>query len=89
MSRYIDRDKLIDFIMESNPDWCVKPVRPIFDYINAMPTVDAVPVVRCKECKHSMQVNGMVGLVWCNHLAEVGTWVEKDFFCADGERRTE
>ena len=22
------------------------------DFLNAMPTIDAVPVVRCRECKH-------------------------------------
>ena len=53
------------------------------------PTVDAVQVTRCIDCNHSMKVDGMIGLVWCDHLAEVGAWVENDFFCADGERRSE
>lgn len=57
--------------------------------INAAPTVDAVPVTRCIDCKHSTKVDGMIGLVWCDHLAEGGTWIENDWFCADGERRTE
>ena len=52
MADLIDRGKLIDYIMESYPDWCVKPVRPIFDFISGMPSVDAVEVVRCKGCKH-------------------------------------
>lgn len=38
MSDLIDRDKLIDFIMESDPEWCIKPIRPIFDYIKEMPS---------------------------------------------------
>ena len=38
MSDPIDRDKLIDFIMESDPEWCIKPIRPIFDYIKEMPS---------------------------------------------------
>lgn len=52
MADLIDRDKLIDFIMESDPDWCVKPIRPIFDFIYGMPSVDAVKVIRCEQCMH-------------------------------------
>ena len=51
---------------------------------------DAVPVVRCKDCKH--------GRRWYKHTGEM--YVEckmdidpidrdSDFFCADGERRSE
>lgn len=43
MSDPIDRDKLIDFIMESDPEWCVKPIRPVFDYIKEMPSVQPEP----------------------------------------------
>lgn len=42
--------------------------------LDAMPTVDAVPVVRCGECKY--------------HWKNGGDCVaEADFFCADGERK--
>lgn len=40
MADLIDRDKLVDYIMESDPDWCVKPIRPIFDFINGMPSAE-------------------------------------------------
>jgi hypothetical protein len=61
--------------------------------LDKQPTVDAVPVVHCVDCKHSKQVNGQVNgqvvkLVWCDHLAEVGAWVQNDFYCADGERKS-
>ena len=55
--------------------------------LSKLPTVDAVQVTRCIDCKQSTKVDGMIGLVWCDKLARVGTWVENDFFCADGERR--
>ena len=49
--------------------------------INEMPTVDAVPVVRCKDC------------LW-RHDDSSPTWLPcmgretpDDWFCADGERR--
>ena len=79
MSDPIDRDKLIDFIMESDPEWCVNPIRPIFDYIKSMPTADVVEVVRCKDCKHR---NGSA----CDYSA---VWVRENGFCQWGERREE
>lgn len=43
------------------------------------PTVDAVPVVRCKDCKHYMTI----------HCTCDGCCISPDWFCADGERRTD
>lgn len=55
------------------------------DRIKALPTVDAVPVVRCKDCKHhEVFKNGVNG--WCNGH---GCPADVTYFCADGERRTE
>lgn len=57
--------------------------------IKALPTVDAVPVTRCAQCKWWWKVNGL-----CTHpkhchdnvcVHECG----KDYFCADGERRND
>lgn len=49
--------------------------------IDAMPTIDAVPVVRCKDCKYGTYYHGIYG-------CEVGLH-DDDFFCADGERSEE
>lgn len=50
------------------------------------PTVDAVEVVRCKDCKHSYK--DLFGFV-CAH----GIWddciVPSNFYCAEGEREDE
>ncbi len=72
----------------------VDNVPKFYEWLGKQPTVDAVPVTHCVDCKHSKQVNGRVNgqvvkLVWCDHLAEVGAWVENDFYCADGERRSD
>lgn len=50
------------------------------------PTVDAVPVVRCRECKYSYE--DLDGLT-CSHGPCVDCPVPDDFFCSFGERRTE
>lgn len=67
-----------------------------FDYvadilIDDAPTIDAVEVVRCGECKHRSED----GECDCNSLymqmegdsIGVGFVPEKDFYCAYGERR--
>lgn len=53
--------------------------------IDKQPTVDAVPVVLCKDCKHhKVFKNGVNG--WCNGH---GFPTDVTYFCADGERRNE
>ena len=55
--------------------------------IETAPTVDAVPVVRCKDCKHykdgfCYNPNTYDDEKTCGNTA-------KDWFCADGKRRTD
>ena len=47
------------------------------------PTIDAVRVVRCKDCKYHEQEQP--GMVYCP--AVVGGWVEDEWFCKGGERK--
>lgn len=52
--------------------------------IDKMQTVDAVPVVRCKDCKHRR--NEEIGrMVYCPN--QISGWVGENWFCADGERK--
>lgn len=50
--------------------------------IDALPTVDAVPVVRCKDCKfyHRMTAETGICVLACRHLGNDG-------FCSEGERK--
>lgn len=64
MPRIIDADKLKDIISDT---W-------VLDRIDEQPTVDAEPVVRCKDC----QYRGSTA-----ECLERGD----DWFCADGKRR--
>ena len=48
------------------------------------PTVDAVPVVRCKDCRNSYE--GIDGRI-CSFGPCVDCVVPDDFFCSLGERR--
>lgn len=57
-----------------------------FDVADA-PTVDAVPVVRCRDCKWYGQGschNPRYGDGWANYPAPC---VNEEYYCADGERK--
>lgn len=50
------------------------------------PTVDAVPVVRCRDCRNSYE--GIDGRI-CSYGPCVDCVVPDDFFCSFGERGTD
>lgn len=52
--------------------------------LEAAPTVDAVPVVRCEECRHSHNTN--IGLCCCRGPCE-DSIMALDDFCSYGERK--
>ena len=61
---------------------------------NATPTIDAVPVVRCKDCKHAtMTADGKMCKYCAMDTDDFGdqrdVYHDADWFCADGERRTD
>lgn len=47
-----------------------------------IPTVDAVPVVRCKDCEHYSGSSSV-----CNLYLHFSIAVKPDDFCSHGERR--
>lgn len=53
---------------------------------NATPTIDAVPVVRCKDCKN-WAGNGAVIDELPHWLPCKGEMRQPDWFCSDGERQ--
>ena len=48
--------------------------------IKNTPTVDAVPVVRCEECKHYNTIGFSKGFGWCENI-DRGT--SDNFYCAE------
>ena len=51
--------------------------------IESLPTIDAVEVVRCKECKHYQGVHNCKGHAPCGYWEQMTMW---DDFCSRGER---
>lgn len=92
MSRYIDADALLSkghFVVRTN-DFGERFVT--VEEINKMPTVDAVPVVRCKDCKWA-EVDAWFTYCKLGHKEDTTNSIiytcTHDFYCADGERRTD
>ena len=91
MARLIEADALHRKVkMETNPygkptidyDSGVK----VLEWIDKAPTVDAVPVVRCRDCKHWHK-----DTVFCDYMPygetpERVNWYADDF-CSYGERK--
>ena len=57
----------------------------IVRFIEKQPTVDAVEVVRCKDCKHALEITCSTNLA-CSKLVN---WraVDPNHFCSYGERK--
>ena len=90
MARLIDADALHRKVkMETNPygkptidyDSGVK----VLEWIEQAPTVDAVPVVRCKDCKYRFKNNGH-SKDGCP-IIDANIWMDDDDFCSHGERK--
>lgn len=52
------------------------------------PSIDAVPVVRCKECKHLLQ-NDRIAPNWWRICDYWRTGVDENEYCSHGERKEE
>lgn len=53
------------------------------DWMDAQPAVDAVEVVRCKDCKSSDYSGCSDGMVYC---MEHSCYMDENGYCSDGER---
>lgn len=78
--RLIDADALENQFGVSDEDLLA------LDEIRHAPTVDAVPVVRCKDCEYSYDE---ISYLCCSHGVCVDCEVPPNFYCAYGKRRAE
>lgn len=90
--RLIDADNLIPMIKYATTDSeiGVFPIKIGFDaikkVIDEMPTIDAEPVVRCKDCRWGREVCGNIECSVDHNLPP--EYHGYEWFCPNGERRT-
>ena len=56
----------------------------VVEFLNDMPAVDAVPVVRCKDCIYSYEE---FGFIHCTFGPYGDCKVPSQFYCAEGKRK--
>ena len=99
MSRYIDGEAALNAIKDYEVDapeymegWACKLVDAvkgdIYGLIKEIPTVDAVEVVRCKECRYYtsyMSPHG-INMTECDY-GHCHAWTEPNGYCHRGKRK--
>ena len=81
--RLIDADNLVPDICDAEIEYGTKPVHFSANAIDLAPTVDAVLVVRCRECKKHSEANGKhYCKFWRMYCPD-----DSEFFCKAGERK--
>lgn len=81
--RLIDADIIMDDL-NSHADYADMLIKDIKEYIAEQPTIDAVPVVRCKECKYYS------GIAYKTCIKIPYFWSEDgEGYCSLAERRTD
>ncbi len=86
MARLIDAKALERQVKETFKDSNPVLMGQMLRWIRIQQTIDAVPLVRCKDCKHYDK-----NALWCNinsvQFSETHyNWYEEDF-CSYGERK--
>ena len=79
LKRYTERErgrKLVFAACEIKQDFA--------DMISNAPTVDAVPVVRCKDCTYSYEE---FGFIYCTFGPYGDCAVPSQFYCAEGKNK--
>ena len=85
----INREALLSF-EKMDADLCATcgehhTAEDVIMMIKTAPTVDAVPVVRCRECKYRFKNNGH-DKSGCP-IIDANIWMDDDDFCSYGERK--
>lgn len=96
MDRLISLDELNKFPIrldhydkEHGSEVFVLGIESVLEYAEYLPTVDAVPVTRCKDCRRGepdLYLNGGEDEVWCNYYDHPKP---ADGFCEKGDGRTD
>ena len=93
--RLIDADALFQKVPYGDIEHDVKiskcgAIADICTWILTAPTIDAVPVVRCKDCKHFVQSEPYDPCECMKWTVKWGVaYTQPDAFCSYGERRSD
>lgn len=81
MAEYITKEAAIEAVEDAGLELYQSEWNEIEEKINAIPTVDVVPVIRCKDCKYAY-INPS-GAILCSSSMQMK---KQDGFCDYGDR---
>ena len=84
MARLIDADAMRDDWLENGENEYVYDTNAVLDSIDSQPTVDAVEVVRCRECKWYMPGDLFTDIMFCHRLKKEEWRINAEFHCYYG-----
>lgn len=79
--RLIDADKFILWLMDASLLSVDEDI--ILDLVDSIKTVDAVPVVRCRECRYCDPSNG---IFWCDRF-DSAVQIDGMAYCSYGKQK--
>ncbi len=82
--RLIDADKFEVYTCVNKSSDYVDGAQSVLEAIDSAPTVDAVEVVRCKDCEYSYDE---ISYLCCSHGVCADCEVPPNFYCAEGKRK--
>lgn len=90
MAEYIERGAFMQFPIrrdhydrKNGNKHFINGIETVLEYAEQLPTVDAVPVVRCRECKYYKPDELECGCDFAGGLP----YVKPDDFCSYGKRK--
>ncbi len=86
LGRYLNDWQLSNATNECEVEYSL--IETFMHILDTQPTIDAVPVVRCKDCIHRRTTGRPPFVVFvCSHNKGLGDNVKDDDFCSYGEKR--
>ena len=86
MARELIDRKQIHYTWWQHPDGTFSDGVTLQSVIHGMPTIDAVEVVRCKDCRHRY-LHDVDETYYCANGCGLTDCVKPDDFCSHGERK--
>ena len=99
MAEYIDREKAIKIAEKyglshgsvigrhSGIADCIAAELAEMEFFDDTPAVDAVPVVRCRECKFTYRIDGPKEEYDCRKVSAFAKFFKADHFCSYSEKK--
>lgn len=95
MTDYIKKEDAKNAVMDTEPVYAMckdgiaevayQKTVDVIEMIDAIPSADVAPVVRCKDCRHRIKWNDSFGCAFWGYYGD--EFADGEMFCRKGERK--